>query len=867
MGHAKRRGVASIGVAAALIARRLQLDEGGNADHRFMLGGEISGPGTTHRSIEQIARKITARYGQNDKVVLNDTFFQSFIKNFADNTYGQEIYVDKAHNPDDGVMGKVERLFQDGDRFLMEMSWSDAGVEAYNKKGFKYFSIDFSEDYEDRETGKKHGPLLFGVAMTPRPFIKHMTPSQGPGRFALSEGRSTFVPDYLNIEGNTMKLAALLKKLSDLMKSKKLAATAVGILVKQMQHDAEAKKLGDSDADKLQELYEHYLKLGEDLAADAQYLETDPGTGNKQLSEDDISRVVLATLDKREKDSKTLADNETANRKQFADAIDAQTGLSDETKTTLKVQASLVSGSLSNDQVKQLSDSVIELGNQIEVQRKRANLGLNITGHLPGVQFGGGGAGSQLHGLLREKLQLSEYASSLALPEEKNLPAFARKVLAIFDGVHGQRIEAERKLLAGDGSTNIADGQFPVAAQRQVLVELLADLRILELVNTLTDPTATATAQIPYEVRNVSGIKDGAIVYEGQGIPFAGVTQLMDTAYITPRKLALMVSDEMIHFSRNAMINWDAWGRNIASNVRLMKDLIAVAIGNELQRSADAFGAIEIAAEVVTGQVNGVRTLFKTAQFPVVRPKQIRDLQGNAVGNSQNPVVLTVGGTPLQPWDGTGKQANGNYVHFVDYNLGFYRVVNQAGVVQVVPDATATTLRYSHATNVVKFDLDAPNDVDQNVHLNDLLNLVGRVKAKLQQERFVDVQFGLCSSTLHNTITEAKQFEANSQKPGNGLNSDGDLERVKGVPMFSTNQPGVDISDTRLILGQRQTGTYTIAKPFSIGAPFEAVDGDGHPTAQKIAYGIEYSAIHVPAPIRNRMSSIIAYSATARAAA
>src|SRR3546814_3243661 len=69
-------------------------------------------------------------------------------------------------------------------------------------------------------------------------------------------------------------------------------------------------------------------------------------------------------------------------------------------------------------------------------------------------------------------------------------------------------------------------------------------------------------------------------------------------AYITPRKLALMLSNEMIHFSRASLINWDAWARNIASNARLMKDIMAVAIMNELQRSADAFGALDVTAEV-----------------------------------------------------------------------------------------------------------------------------------------------------------------------------------------------------------------------------------------------------------------------------
>src|SRR3546814_16429693 len=77
-----------------------------------------------------------------------------------------------------------------------------------------------------------------------------------------------------------------------------------------------------------------------------------------------------------------------------------------------------------------------------------------------------------------------------------------------------------------------------------------------------------------------------------------------------------------------------AWARNIASNARLMKDIMAVAIMNELQRSADAFGALDVAAELNTAQVDGTETVFKTAQFPLVGPTQVKDLRGTKVGTA-----------------------------------------------------------------------------------------------------------------------------------------------------------------------------------------------------------------------------------------
>src|SRR3546814_2283750 len=101
--------------------------------------------------------------------------------------------------PEDGVQGKVERIFKDGDRLLMEMSWTPEGVKTFSEKGFKYFSIEYHPNYQNKETKQLHGPVLQGVAMVPRPFIKNMQPSAGPGRLLLSEGRSFFVPAYLNL--------------------------------------------------------------------------------------------------------------------------------------------------------------------------------------------------------------------------------------------------------------------------------------------------------------------------------------------------------------------------------------------------------------------------------------------------------------------------------------------------------------------------------------------------------------------------------------------------------------------------------------------------------------------------------------------
>lgn len=849
--------------------RRIRLDQG-TAQHFFCLGGQFTGPsGSSRRSVEQLARPIDAKHPLFGKVELNEQTFRAFVKNFNDNVYGQEIYLDRNHNIGAGVQGTIRKLFVRDGRLLAEIEWTDLGIRTFQEDGFKYFSIDFTDDYINPETGKNHGPVLFGAALTPRPFIKNMKPTEGPGRLMLSEGRSVFIPDYLHLtEGADMN--EFLKKLREKLAAKKLAEELIALLVSQAESACKTLAEGSPQLAQLQ------LTLEAEAVKVAEHMSSKLSAGHLnaegRLTKDEITALIgqgVATALAAADSAKQFAEQTLqGNRKLFTDTVTGAQGLTDATRQLLLAQADAVTATMTADQVKRLADSAIKMGNDMEVRLKKAAIGLSVHGNLPIVQLTGDGIGSKVHGFLRERLQLTNAFGnkSLRLAEEKDLTPFARQILGVFDQIHGPRLDAEHKLLAGDGSTNIADSNFPVVAQRQVIVELLADLRFLSFVSTVVDPNAQATLQIPYEERNVSNIKNGGRVYEGQPIGYAGVKQKMDIAYVVPRKIAMLVSNEMLHFSRVAQINWEVWGRNIASNARLMRDLICADIANTLQRTADSVGATAIVDEAITAQVNGTRTVFKTAQFPVVRPHQNRDLQGTAVGAAENPIVVTVAGSDKTEYDGTGTQPAGNYFEFTDWNLGYFRIVNQAGAVQTLANATAVLIDYSWASNVQKFDTDN-GAVDLDKHLNGLLNAIGDRKAVLQQQRYVAANFAIMSQTLHNTVTKAARFEADSGKLGTGLNNDGDLAQVKGIPVFGTNQPGVDLGDTRILLGERGTMTYGVAKPFATGTPFEVVEGSsGKPTGEKQAYGEEYSSIHVPVSIRNRLTSVIAYSATARAA-
>ena len=308
----------------------------------------------------------------------------------------------------------------------------------------------------------------------------------------------------------------------------------------------------------------------------------------------------------------------------------------------------------------------------------------------------------------------------------------------------------------------------------------------------------------------------------------------------------------------------DAWGRNVASNSRHMQELLARRICNELQRVADSFQATDVTDEDIQAQLDGSASIVNLANFPVVRPFQTRDLKGNAVGSEENSITVAFG-SAVARWDGTGTQSAGTYWRPYNLNLGQIQFVDEAGT-PVTPTEGTATVSYSYATNVTKFDIKIPAGVELDVHWNGAYRAVGSAKALLRSERFIEPNFLLMSPVLNDSLTNARQHEAQARRNGTSTDAMGDLDQVKGIDAWSTNAPNVDLGDERVLMGIRGQLSYVQAKPWQlISQPFEAVDANNRPTGEKVAYGEEYSAIHVPIPLRGRMHSVLLYNSDDRA--
>lgn len=818
-------------------------------------------------SAEDATREVTItrtgsftdpRYGRFE---ITREMLLSMVRNFDARTYGQDIFIDVAHKPADGAAAKVLSLKVDGNRLRATVAFTPFGVQAVRERGFRYLSAEFVDDYVDNEGGKSHGPTLLGAGLTVRPVIKRLDPVE------LAEGGVTG-PVFLHPE--------LVKTLSDILEN-----TVMNWLEK-LRTKLRARKLSDAQIASILAAYETAAKsLGEDDAAheslvnrldEAAKALAESGTGGaapieikiesaqgKTLSADDITKM----LDEREASkasaAKKLEETRDARVKQFNDAIDAANGLSEGTAADLKKASDLITADMTEDQVRRLAETQLTLGNQIESARQLSALGFQRAG-TPHITLDEGNAIKKLSEDIRKGLAQSSMAGRLRLAEPDKLNPFVQKVLAEFDRQHAHELHAEAKALAG-GVVNIGDTKLPMSYQREVITQLYQDLNILQLVTASVDITAAATHNIPYETRVTGGVYGDLVTAEGQPIQQAGIKQDMALAYINQMKLSLELTNEVIWFSRNnPQINWDAWGRNIASNAQLMRELVARRIANRLQRDSDSFGAITVAAGTSVTAYSGATNGYKTANFPVVRPYQARDLQGNAVGSVENPVTIKDGATALNEFDGSGTQTAGKYYRWLSVNLGLFQIVDQTGA----PTAPAGTVTagYDYASNVLKVDTDTAGGSTYEKQMNKILQAIGAQKAMLSGDRYVSPGYLLMSPTLHNMVTDAEQFGANSHRADASINAMGDLMPVKGIPVTGTNAPNIDLGDERILLGERGTLAYTIAKTFAIGDPVERVDSNGRFLGKKGAYGEEYNSILVPAPLRNRTTSVLAYSVT-----
>lgn len=836
-------------------------------------------------TVTRVGKFWDPRYGDFE---ITRAMLSQMKRNFDAGVVGTDIFLDVDHKPGDGAAARFLALEVDSSgRLRAQVEWTGFGRDAVRVRGFRYLSAEFDEAWVDNEHRQHHGCVLLGAGLTIRPVIKRLDPVTLSIESGTSSGPVFLHPGLVQslTESLEHSMNKRLKKLLAQLEKKGITLSAEQIKVLETALAESTKHLAETDETGDEAIIGQFVTLAEQIASAPAgatiQLSVNPaapanagdggkanGDGAKSFAELPglVSAAVAKALADRSAEEADAARKLSEAQGAFDTTLNAATGLSDETKKALGEARSLIRTGWTADQARELATQQIAVGEKIEASRQLAQLGFAPRTGTVGGRVDTSDTVLKLADDVRT--QMLEAGADLKMPEAAKMTRFQRRVLAEFDQANAQRLHSEAKLLA-QGNVGMGDIALPASYQRAVILESLSDNRVLELVRTEVDATATGIHQIPHEVRDTSQVKNDGVVFEGQEIPPAGVSTAYESAYITPMKCSMNVSNEVMFFSRNnAAIDYDAWGRTVASNGRLMRELIARRIANLLQRESAAYGAVNesgialTASSTVTGQYR-----VPADKFPIVRPRKIYNIKGEQIGATQHPITLARGaasgdpGTPVTEYTGPGLP-NGTYYRVLNYNLGLFQIVNQAGVPQGgITDLTAS---YARETNIALFNLDLPSGATKERHLNGLIQAIGRRKAVMSQDRYVRPDFALMADTLNDEATNAEQFTLSGSRADSGITSLGDLAPIKGIPSWSTNAPDIDLGEERIQMGVRGSLSYTIAKPFSFGVPFEAVGPNGLPTGRKIAYGEEFSSIHVPGPYRARLTAVIAYSLAAR---
>jgi hypothetical protein len=854
-------------------ARRLALSASGHPGSVRVLSGALvnasaleEGVKSTWVTLTRMGEFSDPRYG---KFAITRDMLLAMVRNFEARVYGQDIAIDVAHNPDAGAAAFIRELRVEGQRLRASVEWTPYGIQSVRERGYRYLSVEYHEDWADNEQGAKHGPTLLGAGLTLRPVIKHLDPVM----LAESADDTPLLihPEFARTLATeqTMFTEALLKALKEKLEALKLSEPVIDALIASARK-ALAQETSEERAKVLAEAFHTSgVKLSE-LGAPTGPIEIKIAAGATGLNEEQVKKMLAEERARFDAASKKLAEDLTAKRKLLSDTIARAEGVPDAMKKELAESVvDLVSAEMSDEQVVKLAAAQIASGNKIIAAQKLAELGYNRgpAGHVH-ITVDDSNTVKALQESVDKRLGYDRMSASRrfartggALPEANK--ELAEAVLAQYDALNVQRLHAEHKQLAA-GSGVVSDVAIPAAFERTVIREALYQLIGPQFVNVGT-AIFSQTVGIPYSYRDTTAAgMTSSRRYERQGIANAGVTQVMDQAYPIPQKLAFSVSDEVRYLTANGQIDFDATAENVRNAARIIGEDTEQLIFNEIVDAADQYLPAAISGEVLTAAVNGTNTIFPLAQWPVLRPKSIFDLQGNLVGSVLYPITVTIGGVSRPMYDGSNTQSAGNYWRMA-YNRGELQIVNQLGAPVALTAATALLISYSYGTNVFKFNVDnGATAIDD--YWNTFIYRYGLRKSVIEDERYYMANFGLMSGTVKNQIEQAKQWAANFTKPGSSLDAEGNLGVIKGVPNFKSTAPGLLMGDERVIIGERGITRYRMLKPWAMNEMEPERNSTGQFTGAKSAYGDQFCVVHTPTPLKRAYTSIVLHSAAARVA-
>lgn len=131
---------------------------------------------TPHESWIQILKTGEFQHPKDGTIRITRETLHRMKENFDAKVRGTDLAVDISHNPDAGAVGWFKELRLEGDKLMALVAWTDEGAELVRSGKYRYFSPEFAFGWTHPEKGTKFRDVLFGGALTNRPFLKDMQP-------------------------------------------------------------------------------------------------------------------------------------------------------------------------------------------------------------------------------------------------------------------------------------------------------------------------------------------------------------------------------------------------------------------------------------------------------------------------------------------------------------------------------------------------------------------------------------------------------------------------------------------------------------------------------------------------------------------
>jgi len=140
-------------------ARHICLDAGQSRAVRFLSGLHVNledGKKSSWVTLTRTGKFTDPRYGDFE---ITRSMLLAMVDNFNKGVFGQDVFIDVAHRPNDGAAAKVLKLSVEGDRLRALCEWTPFGLDAIKNKGYRYLSLEYHEHWTDNETRVNHGPV------------------------------------------------------------------------------------------------------------------------------------------------------------------------------------------------------------------------------------------------------------------------------------------------------------------------------------------------------------------------------------------------------------------------------------------------------------------------------------------------------------------------------------------------------------------------------------------------------------------------------------------------------------------------------------------------------------------------------------